>query len=304
MIHCHQSRMLSCGAGSHLLIQALIILIPIRANACRAVDAAQITGKDLAAASPLFAAIDPALAIGPAPLPAVERAFRPEELLRIARQNGITISGPAPEICFERATQPLTPEKLLPILSAALDIPDATIDLVDFSRVAIPRGSLVFTRTGLEPNGLWRGRINFDENRSMPVWARVRVTTEQSWVEAAAALAPGPPVDAAQLKLVKGPRSPLGPAPLDSLEAVAGRGVSRMVKTGEPIFSNMLIAPREVERGDTVRVEVSSGSAHLSFDAVSQTSGRDGELILLKNPDNGRYFQARIAGKDQAFINK
>jgi flagella basal body P-ring formation protein FlgA len=283
---------------------ALMFAFALRLFACRAVDAAQITGKDLAAASPLFSALDPNLVIGPAPVPAVERALRPEELLRIAKQNGITISGPAPEICFERATEPLTPEKLLPILRAALAIPDAKIEIVDFSRVAVPRGSLQFTRTGLAPNGLWRGRVNFDDNRSMAVWARVRVTTEQSWVEAIAALAPGPPIDTAQLKLVKGPRSPLGPAPLDSLKAVAGRSVSRLVKTGEPIFANMLIAPREVERGDTVRVDVSSGNAHLSFDAVSQTSGRDGELILLKNPDNGRYFQARIVGRDKASINK
>ena len=283
---------------------ALIFVIAAPLFACSAIEGDQITGKDLAAASPSFAGIDPALMVSPAPMPGVRRSFRAGELLGLAKRGGIAISGPVAEVCFERATEPLSPQRLLPVLRAALGIEQAQIEILDFSRALVPRGPLEFTRAGLAPNGLWRGHVTFGENRSTPVWVRVRVTTEQTWIEAAGPLLPAKPIEAAQLKLEKGPRSPLGPAPLASLDAAAGQTVLRPVKPGEPIFANMLIAPREVERGDTVKVEVLSGAAHLSFDAVSQTPARAGELVLLKNPDSGRYFQARVVAKDKAQINK
>ncbi|HLH38157.1 MAG TPA: flagellar basal body P-ring formation chaperone FlgA [Bryobacteraceae bacterium] len=272
--------------------------------ACQTIDGDRIAGKDLAAANPIFAAIDPAAILGPAPLPGAQRIFHSGELLRVARQAGIELAAPLSEICFVRATDPLTPQKLFPFLRAALSLDNAKIEILDFSRVAIPRGAIDFSRAGLSPAGLWRGRVNFGENQSMPIWARVRITTEQTWIEAAAPLAPGKPIDVSQLRQVSGPRFPFGAAPISSINDAAGRTVLRAVKPGEPIFANMLIAARQIERGDTVRVDVSSGAAHLSFEAISQTAGRAGELILLKNPENGRYFQARVEGKDKASITK
>lgn len=284
---------------------ALIVIAFVgHGMACQVIEADHIAGKDLAAASPIFAALDPALIIGPAPLPPVQRVLHADELVRLARRNGIAISGAVAEVCFERAAEPLTAEKLLPVLRAALALDDAQLEILDSSRFPVPHGTVEFTRAGLSADGLWRGHVSFDQNRAAAVWARVRITTVQSWVEAAATLVPGKPIDATQLKLVTGPRFPFGPAPIASLDLATGDTVVHVVKAGEPIFASVLIAAREVERGDTVSVEVSSGAAHLSFDAVSQSSGRTGEFILLRNPDNGRYFQARVAGKDKASINK
>jgi flagella basal body P-ring formation protein FlgA len=276
----------------------------LRLLACHVLEGDRITGKDLASASASFAALDPALILAPAPVPGVQRVLHPQELLRIARGNAIDLPAPASEICFERATDPLTPEKLQPVLETALALEGAKIEILDFSRAAVPRGSLSFNRAGLSASGLWRGQVDFDENRSMSIWARVRVTTEQTWVETTQPLAAGKTAAAAQLKLVTGPRFPFGTAPAATIDSVAGQTLLRAVRPGEPIFSYMLIAPHEVERGDRVAVEVSAGSAHLSFDAVSQSSGRTGELVLLKNPENGRFFQARVEGKDKASITK
>ncbi len=83
---------------------------------CHAVAGDQITGKDLAAASAVFSSIAPEAAIGAAPIAGVRRILHPEELLRMARANHIEISSPMPEVCFERATHPLTAELLLPVL--------------------------------------------------------------------------------------------------------------------------------------------------------------------------------------------
>jgi len=282
----------------------LILAFVVQAFACQPIAGDRIFGRDLAAASPLFSAVDPELVVGPAPLPGVERVLRGEELLRFAQHNNIALSGPAPEVCFERVTEPLTPEKLLPVLRQALDIEGAQIEILDLSRSSVPDGTLHFTRAGLSTAGLWRGVVLFDQNRTTPVWAKVRVSTEQTWIEAAEPLAAGKPVTSSQLRVAKGPRFPFGPAPVASLDLVIGRAPLRSVKTEEPIFASMLVAPREIERGDQVSVEVSIGSAKLLFEATSESAGRTGEMILIRNPQNGRYFQARVDGKDKVSITK
>ncbi len=168
----------------------------------------------------------------------------------------------------------------------------------------MPDGDLEFTRSGLSATGYWRGRAAYSDHRSMPIWAKVRVTTEQTWVEAAAPIASSQPIAMDQLKLRTGPRFPFGPAPIASMEAAAGKKTSRTIRPGEPIFSTMLISPHDIERGDKVAVEVTAGEAVISFEAVAETSGHAGETVLLRNPENGRYFQARIESKGKASIHK
>src|ERR1700683_914341 len=127
----------------------LILAFAAQAFACQRIVGDHILGRDLAAASPLFSAIDPEVVVGSAPLPGVERVLRAEELLRLAQHNNITLSGPAPEVCFERVTEPLTAEKLLPVLRQALDIEGVQIEILDLSRYSVPDGTLPFTRAGL-----------------------------------------------------------------------------------------------------------------------------------------------------------
>ncbi|HWZ30278.1 MAG TPA: flagellar basal body P-ring formation chaperone FlgA [Bryobacteraceae bacterium] len=271
---------------------------------CQPVDAPNILGKDLAAASPSFAALDPAVNIASTPFPGVRRAFHSEELMRIARANQIDAVPPIAEVCFERSTAPLTVEQLLPVLERALGIDGAKIEILDFTRTGVPPGTLEFTRSSLSDAGLWRGRVKYDESHTTPVWARVRVTTEQTWIEAAEQLPPGKLLDATQLISRTGPRFPFGIAPIGSMDLAIGRTPIRTIKLGEPILLSMLLIPRAVERGENVAVEVLIGDARLSFDAVAESSGRPGESVLIKNPESGRYFQARVEAKGKVSVTK
>src|ERR1700722_19647832 len=160
------------------------ILFTIPAFACQVINSDHILGKDVAAASPLFAALDPKIEVSAAPLAGVERVLRPEEIVRLAKQNGIALDGPAPAICFARETEPLTAEKLLPELEKALGIDSAAIEILDFSRFGVPHGTFEFPKSSLMPNGLWRGRVLYGEDHSMPVWVKTRITAERTWVEA------------------------------------------------------------------------------------------------------------------------
>jgi flagella basal body P-ring formation protein FlgA len=282
----------------------LLVLVIVPAFACQIIDGDRIFGKDVAAASPLFATLDPHLEIGAAPLAGVQRVMRPEELVRLAKQNGISLDASVGAICFELATEPVTAEMLLPVIQKALAIDNAKIEILDFSRFGVPRGAFDFPKSGLMPNGLWRGRVLYGENHSVPVWVKARITVDRTWVEAAEPLITGKPIDASQLILKTGPRFPFDTALTESISQVAGRRPVRNLAVGTAIAVVMLTIAHDVERGDQVAVEVKVGGAILDFEATAESSGRAGETILMKNPDNGRSFQAKIQDKGHVLVEK
>jgi flagella basal body P-ring formation protein FlgA len=280
----------------------LFLAVPI--FACQAIAGDHILGKDVASASPLFASLDPQLEIGAAPLAGVQRVMHPDELVRLARQAGISLDVLAPAICFERATEPLTAAALLPILQKALALDNAKIEILDFSRSGIPRGTFEFSKSSLTPNGLWRGRVLYGENHSIPVWVKASITVERTWVEAAEPLASGKTIEASQLILKTGPRFPFDTALTESLSQVAGRRPVRTLAPGTVIAQAMLTIAHDVERGDTVEVEVQVGSAILDFEATAETAGRTGDSILIKNPENGHSFPAKIQDRKHVLVEK
>jgi flagella basal body P-ring formation protein FlgA len=123
-------------------------------------------------------------------------------------------------------------------------------------------------------------------------------------VEAAAPIPPGRLIEASQIALRKGPRFPFGPAPLDAIDLATAHKPLRAIRQGEPIFASMLTKPCEVERGDLVRVDVSSGRAHLEFHGVAQSAAHAGESVMVKNPENGGYFQARVEAKGKVSVTR
>jgi hypothetical protein len=50
------------------------------------------------------------------------------------------------------------------------------VEIIDFSQQALPLGIPEFLEGGLDRSGMWHGRMIYGENRSVPVWARVRIT--------------------------------------------------------------------------------------------------------------------------------
>lgn len=138
--------------------------------ACTLVEGDRIYGGELAAEIAAFAGLDSKLDLGPAPSAGSRRTLKYYELEHIAREHSIALPADAPrEACFERATVRLDPA----LLREAMRASDA--EILDFSRNALPVGKPEFRPDGLSANGLWRGRWLFGENRSVPIWARVRL---------------------------------------------------------------------------------------------------------------------------------
>jgi len=280
--------------------------------ACVPVEEDRILGKHLAAAEPAFAALDPSATVALTPAPGIRRRFSPAELSQLAVRHGIEAPAGAGwrEICFERPTEPLTAERVMAALRAALPSPETAIELLDFCRLPLPRGELEFARTGLArpPGGspripvIWRGRLRYAPSRSVAVWAKVRAWARREQVVAAEALPAGKPVAARQLRLETVEAPPFATPAAARIEEVAGRLLRRSVPAGQPVPEALLAAPNDVERGDKVAVEVESGGARLKFQATAESAGRAGDSILVRNPENQRRFRARVSGKGAVIV--
>ncbi|MGE5567830.1 MAG: flagellar basal body P-ring formation chaperone FlgA [Rhodospirillales bacterium] len=286
----------------------MMMLAAALAATCISVEGDRIRAADVAAAIPAFAALAPEVELGYAPAPGARRMVSPGELARMAARHGIALQA-APGLCIERAMQHLTEEGVLAALRAAVGNPEARIELLDYSRYRVPRGELEFPRSGYTPPPegadvpvVWRGRLKYAGNRSMPVWARVRIGIPGKRLVAAEDLPAGRPIQASQVR-VETAEVPLfaGP-PSQFAEDVVGCVPRRTIRAGEPVQAGILEAPLEVERGDTVRVKVTSGAAQLSLEAKAETPGRKGDWIMLRNPDNGRRFQGRVEGQGRVII--
>src|ERR1043166_1216291 len=71
--------------------------------ACHTVEGDRLRGADLAAANPMFAAIDGGADLGPAPYAGLRRVMHSNELARVAARFHVEVAGPLAEACFERS---------------------------------------------------------------------------------------------------------------------------------------------------------------------------------------------------------
>jgi hypothetical protein len=155
----------------------LAILLGGSAWACAVVEGDRIGGADLAWEHASFQALDAAADLGPAPAAGARRIFRASELQAVAARFAITLPQDAPlEACFDRATSRLNETELMQMLTTALSLPGAHIEIVDYTRNALPLGKTEFLRSGLSAGGLWQGSQIYGNHRTVPIWARVRIT--------------------------------------------------------------------------------------------------------------------------------
>jgi flagella basal body P-ring formation protein FlgA len=258
-----------------------------------------ITAGDLVPSWPALRAIAAETALGLAPAPGVERIFRASDLQRIAARFQIP-DIPAAPICIHRPVAPIDPERMLEAMHKA--IPGARIEILESSRYRAPAGEIVFERSALRRNGMWPGHIVYGRARRFAIWARVQASVTMTRVVATEPLRAGLPIAAAQVSLQTAAAAPGDYAAAQSLDQVIGRIPVRTVAAGAPIARNLLAEPDDIHRGDTVQVEVQRGAARLELQAQAEANGRVGQRISLRNPESGRRFQARVAGKGKVTI--
>ncbi len=280
--------------------------------ACVAVPSSKILARDLSMAIPLFQALDPDAIIGFAPFPGTVRVLSSRDIFLTARRYGLAFPGgdAAPSLCVERAVRHLSIEEVRAALLAALDIAGVRLVILEFSNQALPPGELAFQRTSLnKPPGndpqtpvIWRGKLIYDDQHSLPVWAKVKISVDREIFLAADTIPKGAVIRADQVTSTRVRQFP-------SLErwpglpfVIVGKVARRTLPAGQPIVAEGLDDFKDVLRGETVHVLAMDGGASVLFDAIAQSSGQKGDVIMLHNPSSGRNFRALIEGREQVVV--
>ncbi len=297
------------------MIFRLAIVAALLAGACAAdclpVTANRITGRDLAKAIPAFAALPATYIIGVAPEPGQRRTFAAAELERIAAANRVPKTA-FTEVCFEVPMTKLAEKDLVAAMRQVLT-PDAEVKIIETSGGDVPAGTIEFPLASLEPPAadsggvqLWRGFVRYAETRKAPIWARVSLVEHFKAVVATRDLAPNTALSSELGSFGIRVEERTGPPPREKIAStladVAGRQVTRSIKAGDVIPLAALTAAWDIRRGDPIRVEVSSGDAHLSFDAIAESPAREGDIVEIRNPGSGRIFRARLEQGGRAVL--
>jgi hypothetical protein len=81
----------------------------------------------------------------------------------------------------------------------------------------------------------------------------------------------------------------------------AGEAERPTSRTARPVPH---ITPPEVKRGDKVAVTVTSGGVLLTFETEAESSAHIGETVIVRNPENGRRFVARVEDTGKVVVKK
>jgi len=294
------------------LLPPLLLSVAIAAravpNGCIPVEHDPITAGDLALAVPAFGKLAPDTPIAAAPGPGVRRVFRSLELVSLARNHSLQLDA-ADDLCFKLPLEKLDRGRVLEAMKAALP-PQARIEIVETSLYPVPRGLVEFRREDLGAPALpdsavpvtWRGNIVYGAHRQFAIWAHVVVMAPRPRVVAAEPIRQDSLITADQLRVESKQAFPLGSDSVLAVEQVVGRIAIRPIEAGQEIRFADLDRPKDVKRGDTVAVEVRSGAARLAFTGKSESDGRIGETIKIRNPRSNKIFQARVDGPGKALL--
>jgi flagella basal body P-ring formation protein FlgA len=278
------------------------------AIACLPVHGPAILAGDLAAANPVFAALDPRMPVGVAPMAGARRVFQGLELARLVRQNRLS-AGPLRDVCFEWPAEALSPAALAAAMARVLGCEAGAIEVAEHSQFPVPPGELVFEKRDLEavpgPLGrilFWRGYVVYSAGWRFSVWAKVRIRAPARRVMARTALAPGEPIAESQLATAMVTDGFDVGVYASSAGEVVGRAPRTRIEPGAEIRLSDLTSPPEIQAGDTVQVEVRNGPMRIRLVARAERCGWAGETIPLTNLESAAHFRARVDGRDRAVV--
>ncbi len=129
------------------------------------------------------------------------------------------------------------------------------------------------------------------------------MSVEREMVIAKESIPKGTLIRAEQVTTARIAQFPL-PEPSQRMSLVVAGKVAAAHTTSRPGYrrGNVRAEPKDVAGGETVHVQAIDGAASILFDAVAQSSGRKGDVIIVHNPSSGKNFRALIDGHNQVIV--
>lgn len=279
----------------------LLLALAASPGACNPIESARILGQHLAAADDGFAGLAPDLFLGYAPAPGLQRLFKTAELARIARTHNLAGNIPS-ELCFEWPLAILERAQMIAAMRRGPGLGEARIEIIDFDRHPAPRGEIIFPPTGLvaspavdSKNGVvWRGYIQYTPRQRFATWARVKIVVAEERIVANRPLRAGETIAAADVRIEDYEGFSFHGAAVTRVEDVVGQTPRRAIREGDAILRNLLEPGKDVKKGDSVEVTVAENNLLFRVEGQAETSGRRGEMILVRNTVSGKKFQAKV----------
>ena len=247
--------------------------------------------------------------LGYAPSPGAKRVLQAGDLARIASRYNLPDATLEP-VCFEWAMQTISSADALRSMHQAFAQTEVRIELVHLAKSAAPAGTLVFPKQGLAASSssspstplLWRGYVLYGEHAKFDIWAEVKLSAQLPRVIVTRTLAMNEPISADAVTVEIQEDSPLRTGIARTWNEVAGKLSRRKLNPGSLIYSSDLTEPFDVKKGEIVTVKAISGAATISTEALAQSSGRTGDVILLQNPKSSKTFRGRIDGQGSVVV--
>ena len=229
------------------MVAIFAIVAGLAEATCITVPSSDILARDLSTPIPLLRTLAPDTIIGFAPFPGTVRVLSSRDVVFIARRHGLTFppGETAPSVCVERIVRRLSPEEVKTALLSALDVAGVRLEVLAFSNQPLPPGRLEFQRAGLnKPPGndpgaavFWRGKLAYDDQRSLMVWAKVKISVDRDVFLATETIPKGAVIRADQVATTRMRQFPL-PEPAWGLPLVAaGKVARRTLPAGQPIVA-------------------------------------------------------------------
>lgn len=280
-----------------------LLMVAVTSGGCVAIRTDRIYGSDLKAADSRFGDVDDHAVIGLSPVPGLRRYLTARELARFGAHGS--------DLCFERQSMRLSKEAIQESILQALGEVRAHVEVLEFSLAPVPDGKLVFDLASL-PKGplygpdtpvVWRGAVVPPApGRSVSVWASVRVSVEQTWVENIVPLTPNDVVRPEQFLVRKGLAFPFRRDVVKDIQVLAGLRPRRTIPPGTWLSPGMFEKPFGIVKGERVSVNVVSDSVRLQFEAEAESAARVGETVILFDPLRRRTMKATVVEKGRATI--
>jgi flagella basal body P-ring formation protein FlgA len=294
-----------------MILPALLLLTSAVEPGCVELTSENIRVQDLAPSFAGFGRLDPGMIFGPAPAPGIRRFLSSFELRRFAERAGLRMSD-IPGMCVVVPARTLNATEVLEAIRVSVDGKSAGLELVDFSRIPVPKGALVGDRAGLSypanpaAPALWRGWVEWGEHRRVRVWAHVFVRVPKTVLVTARDLRPGEVITPEAVREYQRLAPVSGASHFTDLASVIGKQVRSRIRQGQELRTEMLMAAQVVQKGEGVEVRVTSGLSSLCLRATADSTARAGELVMLRNPLSGKRFRALAIepGKAQLNLNR
>lgn len=145
----------------------------------------------------------------------------------------------------------------------------------------------------------WTGRqmlklTEGDSLKAVPLWANITKINEV--VVAVRDIPRGNLIRATDLevRLVEGSISNTA---VESISQVIGMEATRPIRSDQPILTNHVSAPLQVQRGETVTVFARTQGISVRTFAIAKQDGAMGELIQVETLDKKDRYAARVSGR-------